>query len=170
MFFSFPFSFCSVWGRWVGGAQGEDRHFAGTGSRLLWHGLWGHCQGHCQRRGWNTSSGEDGERVGQPAGENRVPERGLRHESLQLPPRGKEKQHVFLMLFMSRGHWWFWLLAMCKSLRWGWKQWAVAVCVCVSCYFWVFRTESTKCTKIRAVWKASTCWLLIPVFEKTKLH
>lgn len=81
----------------MGGAQGEDQYFEGAGSGLFRHGLRGHRQGHHQGRVRNTRRGEDCERVGQPEGEDRVPERGLGHEGVQLPPCGEERQRLLDM-------------------------------------------------------------------------
>lgn len=85
---------CSVWGGRVGGAQRQDQHFEGTGSGLLRHGLRGYCQGHHQGRRRHARSSEDGEWVGKPERANRVPEWGVRHEGLQLPPCGKERDKL----------------------------------------------------------------------------
>ena len=87
----------------MGGAQRKDQHFEGTGSGLLWHGLRGHRQGHHQGRGGHACGSKDGQRVRQPERENRVPERGLSHEGLQLPPCGKDRPQSFVVLVLVTG-------------------------------------------------------------------
>lgn len=93
------FVLCSVCSWWVGGAPGEDHGAQRAGSGLLRHGVRGNRQGHRQRRPRHTSSCQDGQWIGQPAREDRVPQRSLRHEGFQLSPRGTTRQDPFQTAF-----------------------------------------------------------------------
>lgn len=93
---------CSVHPRWVGSSPGQDHGAQRARSRLLRHGVRGNRQGHHQRRPGHTSRRQDGERVGQPAREDRVPERSLRHEGFQLSPRGTSPRSAFQTLSQRR--------------------------------------------------------------------
>lgn len=79
---------CSVRARRVGGGAGEDLPEPRAGPGLVRHGVRGLGQGRGQRRAGDARRHQDGERVGQHEGEDRVPERSLSHEGVQLPPRG----------------------------------------------------------------------------------
>lgn len=86
---SFPSpNLCSVRARRVGGGAGEDLPEPRVGPGIVRHGVRGPGQGRGQGRAGDARRHQDGERVGQHEGEDRVPERSLRHEGVQLPPRG----------------------------------------------------------------------------------
>lgn len=76
----------------MGGSAGKDHAAQRAGTRLLRHGVRGDRQGHRQRRPRDAGGCQDGQRVGEPAREDRVPERSLGDEGLQLPPRGTTRE------------------------------------------------------------------------------
>lgn len=97
---------CSVCSWWVGGAPGQDHGAQRAGSRLLRHGVWGNRQGHHQRRPGHTCSRQNSQWICQPAREDWVPQRSLRHEGFQLSPCGRTQQNAFQTVSSYSSYYW----------------------------------------------------------------